>query len=636
MIKICQNNGSLVLEVQGHLEPRHENQLAFWQFNYSEAKDCLVYQGTYSPLLIKKLVEYFEKKKLDYDLADDIRQILQSNEKEAQELNAARSRGSSLKDGVIDPIEAKEFFSFLKTNISRPLKDHQLKAALHLLSTVNGANFSVPGSGKTAVVLAVFQRLKQLGEVDSLFVVGPPACFGPWQVEFEAVLGRKPIAEILAGGNIDDRRSKYFVNQKTAADLYLTTFQTLQRDWEQVKMLFEQQGVKFYLVVDEAHYIKQIDGAWANAVLNIAEHASRRCILTGSPFPHSYLDAFNLFDVLWPKSSPIPSNQRHEIELHTQRHEIERAAKVLDESIWPLFYRVRKDDLGLAPQIFNKPLHLEMNKYERLIYDSILDRIRDLSQKDYFRNIDLLMRLRRGRIIRLRQCLSYAALLGSAIPEHKDYKENLVGENLSLSDVIKNYDNLETPRKLEELLLLTNELLSKGEKVVIWSNFVKTLKLIQKRVSEAGHGVRLIYGGTPIQMMNIKEELNRELTREEIIAEFVSPTSGINVLVANPAACAESISLHKTCSHAVYYDMSYNCAQYIQSLDRIHRVGGSENKPAYYYFLQYEDTIDDDILMNVRRKAENMSAILDQDYSIYSLDMFAEDEELEAYERLFG
>ena len=31
-----------------------------------------------------------------------------------------------------------------------------------------------------------------------------------------------------------------------------------------------------------------------------------------------------------------------------------------------------------------------------------------------------------------------------------------------------------------------------------------------------------------------------------------------------------------------------------------------------------------------------MSRIIDQDYAIYSLDMFAEDEELEAYDRLFG
>ncbi len=94
--------------------------------------------------------------------------------------------------------------------------------------------------------------------------------------------------------------------------------------------------------------------------------------------------------------------------------------------------------------------------------------------------------------------------------------------------------------------------------------------------------------------------------------------------------------MHKACSHAIYYDLSYNCAQYLQSLDRIHRVGGSENKAAHYYFLQYEDTIDKDILANVQAKAEKMSQIIDQHYAIYSLDMFGEDEELEAYERLFG
>ena len=111
--------------------------------------------------------------------------------------------------------------------------------------------------------------------------------------------------------------------------------------------------------------------------------------------------------------------------------------------------------------------------------------------------------------------------------------------------------------------------------------------------------------------------------------------SGIEVLLANPAACAESISLHKACSNAIYYDLSYNCAQYVQSLDRIHRVGGSEDKPAHYYFLQYEDTIDADILQNVQRKAQRMEDIIGQDYEIYSLDMFDEDDELQAYERLF-
>ena len=176
------------------------------------------------------------------------------------------------------------------------------------------------------------------------------------------------------------------------------------------------------------------------------------------------------------------------------------------------------------------------------------------------------------------------------------------------------------------------DLHARGEKVVIWSNFVRTLELIREKTCDGGHGVRLIYGATPIQKVSV----NDELTREEIIQEFVQPDSGVDVLIANPAACAESISLHKACSYAIYYYLSYNCAPYLQSLDRIHRVGGSENKPAHYLFLQYENTIDDDILTNLQAKAETMSHIIDKDYAVYSLDMFAEDEELEAYGRIFG
>lgn len=529
---------------------------------------------------------------------------------------------------TLDSAGTREFFAFLERDVPRRLKQHQCKAALHLLSVQNGANFSVPGSGKTAVVLAVFHKLRILGEVDALFVVGPPACFRPWRAEFTETLGIRPSYEILAGGDADTRRTKYLVNQHSVSDLYLTTFQTLQRDWEQVRILFQRQGIRFYFVVDEAHYIKQVGGAWANAVLNVARHATRRAILTGTPFPRSYSDGFNLFDVLWPECSPIPAAQRHRIELYSQTHRVPEAAEALNAAIGPLFYRVRKSDLGLAPQEIHPPIRVRMNKYERLIYDSILDRIKEVSQSDYFRDIDLLMRLRRGRMMRLRQCLSYAALLGSAVDE---YRENLLKEDLSLAEVIRRYDELEIPGKLQALLPLSRDLVARGEKVVIWSNFVRTLELIRDKATGLGHQVRLIYGATPIQRVRITDEL----TREEIIQEFVTPDSGVEILVANPAACAESISLHKACSHAIYYDLSYNCAQYLQSLDRIHRVGGSENKSAHYHFLQYEDTIDDDILANVQAKAENMSQVIDQAYAIYSLDMFAEHEDLEAYERLF-
>ena len=64
-------------------------------------------------------------------------------------------------------------------------------------------------------------------------------------------------------------------------------------------------GINVYLVIDEAHYIKQPGGQWADAVLKVAGHSKKRCILTGTPFPKSFTDAFNLFDVLWPEDTDL-------------------------------------------------------------------------------------------------------------------------------------------------------------------------------------------------------------------------------------------------------------------------------------------------------------------------------------------
>ena len=36
------------------------------------------------------------------------------------------------------------------------------------------------------------------------------------------------------------------------------------------------------------------------------------------------------------------------------------------------------------------------------------------------------------------------------------------------------------------------------------------------------------------------------------------------------------------------------------------------------------------------KEANKMNDVIEEDYNIYSLDMFEEDDELEAYERFFG
>jgi len=303
----------------------------------------------------------------------------------------------------------------------------------------------------------------------------------------------------------------------------------------------------------------------------------------------------------------------------------------LETKVGPLFYRVKKDDLGLMPAKFHDPIIITMNKYEKMVYEAIEKKIRNYSIDDYLQNIDFINKLKRGRMIRLRQCVSYLHLLKKVI---ENYDEDILEDEKDLRYIVRDYDKLELSAKLQYLSSKVLELQKQKQKVVIWTNFIGTIEKLENYFNKKlGLLCRSIYGKTPIEQTSVSDEL----TREQIRDEFVDEKSGLDILIANPAACAESISLHKTCHNAIYYDLTYNCAQYLQSLDRIHRVGGSETVQANYYFLQYENSIDQDILINLQKKAEKMSRIIDQDYRIYSLDMFDdEDDEIKAYDRLFG
>lgn len=631
MIRLFKEGGYFVVEIDfGDLNSSHENQLEYWSFKPDKNGVRFTASADGGITIIQQVRDYFNDQMLTVEIDSSIQEMLQQHKTIQQDMKKSMLCGEKLKQGNFKNSVTQEFQDFINKNIPRKLKDHQLKSALHLFLVKNGAIFSVPGSGKTTVALSVFHFLRHKGIVDALFVVGPTACFKPWRDEYKQVLGQEPEFEIFAGGDIKNRHSKYLTDINSALDLYLTSFPTLQNDCVQVETLFSKQNIRFFYVIDEAHYIKNLNGVWANAALKIAPLAERRCILTGTPFPKSYTDAFNLFEALWPKSSLISRKDRRRISNCSKRKEYKKASRILQELIGPLFYRVRKQDLMLAPQEFNEPIMVKMNEHEKRAYDSILKKIEYATDQDFRRDFELAAQLRRGRMIRLRQCLSYTKLLSSAL---ENYDEKLYDDDLSLAKLIRDYDEIEIPGKLGELVALVNNLRLKKEKVVIWSNFVQTLKLIYKTMWDLGYGTRLIYGETPLEK---SDDVSKENTRESYIQEFLEKDSGVDILVANPAACAESISLHKTCSNAIYYDLSYNCAQYLQSLDRIHRVGGSENKESHYYFLQYENTVEHKIMKNLLDKADRMNKIIDQEYPIYSLDMFeSTDEDVDLYDELF-
>jgi len=626
-LKISINSNILTLNHFSDLESYHFGAIEFIGF-IKKSDDSFVLEPDNLNAKLVELIDYLSYENIDYEMCEICSGFLEKHQKIIDEFDDLKYEALNFKNENFNTEDYKLFQESISGLISRPLKSHQKKAAYHLYKIGNGANFSVPGSGKTSVVLSVYEKLKSEGKVNALFVVGPLASFGPWKTEFELVLGRKPRHKVLAGGSLEKRRINYLDTAANKSELYLTSFQTLLFDAKDVRQLFSQKGINFFFIIDEAHYIKRLDGQWASAVLGLSSLSDYRCILTGTPIPKSYTDTFNLFDFLWPNNNAIDDDSKIRIRSLENSGSHIQAAEIVKDKINPLYYRVRKSELGLKEQIFKEPIGIEMNPLEKRVYKAIENKIENYSKTDYINNIEFVSRLYRGRMIRLRQAVSNVGLIKNSI---NDYSEDVLSENSDIKKIVDQYDTLEVPSKIKELIRLTAKLRKENKKVVIWSNFIGSLDLIKKHLVENNFNCKLIFGGTPIEQ-DTESSAN---TREQIRNEFVDKNSGLDILVANPAACAESISLHKTCQDAIYYDLSYNCAQYLQSLDRIHRVGGSELRPSNYYFLQYKNTIDVDILENINRKAQKMYDVIEEDFGIYSLDMFDENDDTEAYMRLF-
>ena len=600
------SGGIRIVDQKGELSSAIKSSLRLWGF--LRRGDVLAAEHGEQEDLVTLVLDLLRDAGVQVELDEASSEIVKHRKDAHDRLEESREHGQAIKAGELDQLRTREFVHFLVNRLKRRLLPHQVKAAIHLVTLAHGANFSVPGSGKTSVVLAVYEFLREKGVVTSLFVVGPRSCFMPWQTEFELTLGRQARVEILAGGDVRERHQRYYPKAGDEPELYLTTYQTLSRDKQQVQHLLESRTNRVFFVIDEAHYMKQDEGVWANAVAETSRNARKRCVLTGTPFPKSYADGINQFDVLYPNSGIFRPSTRRKIRHASESGEHDKARALLEPKIDGLYYRVRKRELNLSAPVFLPPIQVNMNPIERELYECIQKRIGELEQKASDQDLDTIIKLKRGRQIRRRQATSYAALLLSAI---SGYNELLIDpQNDQLNEKILNYDKIETPAKIQRLLQEVQKLRNQGKKVVVWANFVGTLHKIKAECEKASLESKVVYGGTPM------EDGMDEDSRETIIETFKDSRSGLDVLIANPAACAESVSLHKTCSNAIYYDLSYNCAEYLQSLDRIHRVGGSEKKVSYYRFLQYADTFEHEILRNLMEKAKRMADIIDQDFPL--------------------
>ncbi len=222
---------------------------------------------------------------------------------------------------------------------SRELKDEQVRDGLKLLKLKHGANFSVPGAGKTTTILAVHSVLKSLGVVSKLFVISPINAFISWQDEIKDIFGDNVLRiERLQRSHLENI-SKL---TKTSPDVILVNYEKLRRDIGQLVPYFILENI--HLILDESHRVKGgMNNISYSQIIKLADLAKRRDILSGTPMPQSYLDLEPQFDFLWPGEKVIPQNMNIKDE--------ETVISVVNKAIEGLYARTTKKELGLKDPI---------------------------------------------------------------------------------------------------------------------------------------------------------------------------------------------------------------------------------------------------------------------------------------------
>ena len=564
-------------------------------------KDNYIFIGSKNIVNIDNIIGYLKNINFEVSTSSEAKKLITSKKIEIEKFQKKINYLKSLKSEKNNK-NFSEFCNSFKF-LARALKEHQNKSLYHLYHAGSAANFSVPGSGKTSVVLAYYQKLKIENKVDAIFVIGPTNCYHSWKDEFESTLGRSSNLRIL-GDKLSPSQRKDIYNNSLKSELYASHFQTISNDAVLLKDFFSKN--RFLLVVDEAHNIKKIGGVWSVAVLELSKLSEFKVILTGTPRPNDFQDFYNYLDFLYKNIEIISTYEKAQLSRFMEDNQVEKVAIFLKERLSPFFTRVTKKELNLSKAIFNKPISLQMNPIEKKIYDAIVTKIKNYNLNEYENNIDLIKKMRRARIIRLRQCCSYVQNLNTAIIEEKGTNDNLIN-NDDIKSLITHYDSNEKPAKLEKLKSMILDLINSNKKVLVWSTHLKSIDLILKELKNENINIKKITGSTDLD------------ERADIKNAFNDENSSLNVIIANPQACSESISLHKACQNAIYYDISYNTAEFLQSLDRIHRVGGSENKPVYYDFLHYEKSIDEEVYKRVFKKADMQMKIIEEENLTFNL-----------------
>ncbi|MGY6586745.1 MAG: SNF2-related protein [Wenzhouxiangella sp.] len=399
------------------------------------------------------------------------------------------------------------------------------------------------GLGKTIQTLAHIQAEKAAGRLDKpCLVVAPTSLMFNWRAEARRFA---PDLKVLLLHGPERRGQFQWVDE---SDLVLTTYPLLSRDRDWLK-----QHDWHLLILDEAQAIKNPRTTASRCVRELS--ARHRLCLTGTPLENNLGELWSLFDFLMPGLLGSQTRFRRLFQLPIKRHGDEERRELLARRIRPFFLRRKKADV--APEL---PPKTEMSRVTELStgQQRLYERLR-MSLHDKVRRAVADQGVERSRLVvldallRLRQVCCDPRL----IPD------------------IDGADRIPSA-KLELLMDLLPDMLAEGRRVLLFSQFVSMLELIEAELKRAGIDYVKLTGQTR--------------NREEVVNRFQEGKTSLFLISLK----AGGVGLNLTAADTViHYDPWWNPAVEDQATDRAHRIG--QTRKVFVYRLLTEHTIEEKV-----------------------------------------
>jgi len=391
------------------------------------------------------------------------------------------------------------------------------------------------GLGKTVQGLAVLTSRREIGPA---LVLAPASVIRNWRAECKRFA--PALNPILMAHSSD----KHLVEQLRAGDVLLVSYGLLSYVAEQLT------SIEYAtIIIDEAQAIKNATTKRARIVSEL--QGQFKVATTGTPIENHLGELWSLFRFLNPGllSSKKAFAEKYAIPI-TRDENAERRDQ-LRKLVQPFILRRRKDEvLKELPAKTEIILTVEPSKEEAALYEAMrrqaLKEISEAAPEEArFKVL--------AQLTKLRQAACHPRLVRP--------KSKLPSAKLELVD--------ET----------INELLDGGHKALVFSQFVKHLKIVEEWVKQAGIPYQYLDGSTPGKKRAEYVDAFQRGEGKLFLISLKAGGTGLNLTEAD---------------YVLHLDPWWNPAVEDQASDRAHRIG--QQRPVTVYRFVTQGTIEEQVI----------------------------------------